>query len=108
MKRKHTDKELEQRILTGKLRKEDVARLLAELAFGRVNDCVKLVLEDNPMVDRLDLAPLCEVRRNDKGTVEIKLVDRLRALEQLLELTEEDTSQMDAFLSALKGGEETV
>ena len=37
---------LQQRIKSGKIRREDVARRLAELAFGKVNDCVRLVLED--------------------------------------------------------------
>ncbi len=63
---------------------QDVIRRLAQLAFGRANDCVKLVLQDNADFDALDLSLLSEVRRNDKGTVEIKLLDRVRALEQLL------------------------
>ena len=52
---------------------------------------------------KLDLSLLSEVKRNDKGTVEIKLIDRLRALEQLAEVAEEDKTDMDAFLQALQG-----
>jgi len=104
MKRKNAEKELQQRIRSGEVRRQDVTRRLAELAFGKANDCVRLALEDEPSLDKLDLSLLSEVKRNDKGTVEIKLIDRLRALEQLAEVAEEDNSDMDAFLQALQGG----
>ena len=105
MKRKNAEKELQQRIRSGEVRRQDVTRRLAELAFGKANDCVRLALEDEPSLDRLDLSLLSEVKRNDKGTVEIKLIDRLRALEQLAEVAEEDSADMEAFLQALQGGE---
>ena len=79
---------------------------MAELAFGKVNDCVRLVLEDDPQVEKLDLGQLCEIKRNEKGTVEIKLVDRLRALEQLCQLAEESGDDMESFLKALQGGQD--
>jgi len=104
MKRKNAEKELQQRILSGEVRRQDVTRRLAELAFGKANDCVRLALEDEPSLDKLDLSLLSEVKRNDKGTVEIKLIDRLRALEQLAEVAEEESSDMEAFLQALQGG----
>ena len=106
MKRKNAEKELQQRIRSGEVRRQDVTRRLAELAFGKANDCVRLALEDEPSLDKLDLSLLSEVKRNDKGTVEIKLIDRLRALEQLAEVAEEEKSDMDAFLQALQGGSE--
>ena len=99
------EKSLRYRIRAGKIHRQDVTRRLAELAFGKANDCVRLALEDDPRLDRLDLSLLSEVKRNDKGTVEIKLIDRLRALEQLAEVAEEEDSEMDAFLQALQGGE---
>ena len=107
MEKKITDQTLQQRIKSGKSRREDVARRLAELAFGKVNDCVRLVLEDDPAVDKLDLGQLCEIKRNEKGTVEIKLVDRLRALEQLCQLAEQEGTDVESFLQALSGGGET-
>ena len=100
------DKPLKQRIRSGEIRRQDVTRRLAELAFGKANDCVKLALEENLCLDKLDLSLLSEVKRNEKGTVEIKLVDRLRALEQLAQTAGEEKSDMDAFLQALQGGEE--
>ena len=103
MDRKTGEKALRERIRNGHVSRADVTRRLAELAFGKANDCVRLALEDAPSLDKLDLSLLSEVKRNDKGTVEIKLIDRLRALEQLAEVAEEDKTDMDAFLQALQG-----
>lgn len=106
MERKSVERELKQRIQTGKIRREDVTRRLAELAFGKANDCVRLALEDEPRLDKLDLSLLSEVKRNDKGTVEIKLIDRLQALEQLATVADGEQTDMDDFLKALQGGGE--
>ena len=103
MDRKTGEKGLRERIRTGKVSREDVTRRLAELAFGKANDCVRLALEDDPSLDRLDLSLLSEVKRNDKGTVEIKLIDRLRALEQLALVAEEEKTDLESFLQALQG-----
>lgn len=105
MEQKNQDTSLKQRIRTGKLKREDVARRLAELAFGKANDCVKLVLERETSLEKLDLSLLSEVKRNDKGTVEIRLVDRLKALEQLALLAQEDGTDLESFLHALQGEE---
>ena len=105
MEQKNGERSLKQRIRSGQIQRQDVTRRLAELAFGKANDCVRLALEDEPSLDKLDLRLLSEVKRNDKGTVEIKLIDRLRALEQLAEVAEEGKSEMDSFLQALQGGD---
>ena len=78
----------------------DIVRRLAQLAFGRANDCVKLVLQEAPEVDALDLSLLSEVKRNEKGTVEVKLIDRIRALEQLMTLGTQSTDCAEAFFAA--------
>ena len=106
MEAKTGEKSLKSRIKGGEIRRRDVTRRLAELAFGKANDCVRLALEDDPMLDRLDLSLLSEVKRNDKGTVEIKLIDRLRALEQLAQLASEGGSDLESFLKAMQGGQE--
>ncbi len=82
--------------------RKDVLKRLGELAFGSANDCVKLALWEDVNVDQLDLSQLAEVRRSDKGTVEIKLIDRLKALEQLAALAV-DRQDADALLAALRG-----
>ena len=102
MKETNGEKSLKERIRGGEIRRRDVTRRLAELAFGKANDCVRLALEDDPRLDRLDLSLLSEVKRNDKGTVEIKLIDRLRALEQLALVAEEEKTDLESFLLALQ------
>lgn len=106
MEPREKEKTLRQRIKSGEVRRQDVTRRLAELAFGKANDCVRLALEENLCLDELDLSLLSEVKRNDKGTVEIKLIDRLRALEQLAQTAGEEKTDVEAFLQALQGGEE--
>ncbi len=107
MGRKAVERELKKRIQAGKIRREDVTRRLAELAFGEANDCVRLALEDDPQLERLDLSLLSEVKRNEKGTVEIKLIDRLRVLEQLAGAAGDGSEDLEDFLRALQGnGEE--
>lgn len=103
MDRKTGEQALRERIRNGRISRSDVTRRLAELAFGKANDCVRLALEDDPNLGKLDLSLLSEVKRNDKGTVEIKLIDRLRALEQLAQVAGEDTQDLEAFLQALQG-----
>jgi hypothetical protein len=102
MKENSGEKTLKSRIRGGEIRRRDVTRRLAELAFGKANDCVRLALEDDPSLDKLDLSLLSEVKRNDKGTVEIKLIDRLRALEQLALVAEDEKTDLEAFLQALQ------
>jgi len=106
MKRENGAGSLSRRIREGSVDRRDVTRRLAELAFGKVNDCVRLVLEEQPELERLDLSLLSEIRRSDKGGMEVKIVDRLRILEQLIQLTGEGGSEMDALLQALQSGEE--
>ena len=106
MKQEAKESPLERRVRMGRLQRRDIQRRLAELAFGRANDCVKLVLEDSPQVDALDLSLLSEVRRSDRGAVEVKLIDRLRALEALGGMVGDEEGEMKAFLQALRGGED--
>ena len=106
MKQESKETPLERRVRMGHVQKRDIQRRLAELAFGRANDCVKLVLEDHPEVDDLDLSLLSEVKRNDKGTVEVRLIDRLRVLEALSGVVGSEDGEMKAFLQALRGGED--
>ena len=105
MKQENKETPLERRVRMGHIQRRDIQRRLAELAFGRANDCVKLVLEESPEVDALDLSLLSEVKRSDRGAVEVKLIDRLRALEALSGVVGSEEGEMKAFLQALRGGE---
>ena len=100
------DQSLKERICTGRIRREDVTRRLAELAFGKANDCVRLALEEAPKLGKLDLSLLSEIKRNEKGTVEIKLIDRLKALEQLAQAAGQEGVDPEEFLRALQGAED--
>ena len=97
---------LKQRIREGRLRREDVLRRLAELAFGQPNDCVRLALEELPDLKGLDLSLLSEIKRSDKGMVEIRLIDRGKVLDRLAQAMEEEGDGMGELLRALGSGEE--
>lgn len=97
---------LKRRIRQGRLRREDVLRRLAELAFGQPNDCVRLALEELPDLKGLDLSLLSEIKRSDKGMVEIRLIDRLKVLEHLAQAMETEGAGMSELLRALGSGEE--
>ncbi len=103
MGHRNGETDLRQRIHSGQLTREDVARRLAELAFGKANDCVKLVLQEDAVLEKLDLSLLTEVKRNEKGMVEVRLVDRLKALEQLALLAQSGGEDLESFLKALQG-----
>ena len=97
---------LKRRIREGRLRREDVLRRLAELAFGQPNDCVRLALEDLKDLKGLDLSLLSEIKRSDKGLVEIKLIDRVKVLERLEQAMGEEGDSIGELLKALGSGEE--
>lgn len=72
--------------------REDILRQLGNLAFGKANDCVALVLQgEDAVLDKLDLSLLAGIKRGKDGSVEVKLVDRMQALKELAALAEDDT-----------------
>lgn len=81
-----------------KLDGAEIVRGLADLAFGRVNDAVRLALFDPDQIDleKLDLSLLSEIKRGSNGAVEIKLLNRLDALELLAKLVGADGGQTEA------------
>ena len=81
----------------------DALRRLAQLAFGQANDAVKLALaprEARP--EELDLSAVAELKVTDKGGVEVKLVDRVRALGTLCELLGEGGTDAESLYRALE------
>ena len=54
---------------------EKIRQQLRKMAFGKPNDCVKLALCEDVDIEKLDLSMLTEIKRSEKGTVEIKLLD---------------------------------
>ena len=87
-------------------RRAALLRQMERLAGGRVNDAVKLAFLDREQmeeIDGLDLSALTEFKRKGNGTVEIKLTDKLAALERLLELTgQSEQEKAQALFQALE------
>ena len=93
LKKEATQELLEEmRVSTAnQIRREDAIRRLAQLAFGRANDVVKLALHpETADPDALDLSAISEIKITDKG-VEVKLIDRVKALESLYGLLDSGT-----------------
>lgn len=89
------------RSLTDQLTRADVLRYAARLAFGRSNDCVRLALDPEAAIEELDLSLLSELKRSDKGAVEVKLMDRAALLEFLYRCAGDDGGGFDEFFRAM-------
>ena len=84
---------------------------LKEIAFGRVNRGVELTYLSEPtaqLIRKMDLSAVAEFKRNGNGTVEVKFVDRVKALSALYDmLGGGDADEAAEFLQALEqAGEE--
>ncbi len=79
---------------------------LKRIAFGSVSDAVKLVLgAEQVEPETLDLFMVSEIKRSDKGAVEIKFFDRIKALTALLEAGDgSDDSGTSQFVEAIFKG----
>nr|WP_325193872.1 terminase small subunit [uncultured Oscillibacter sp.] len=96
LERKNVCRRLEQmrEAAAGQVYREDAVRRLAQLAFGRVNDAARLALHSGEAdLETLDLSAVAELKVTDKGGVEIKLIDRIRALEVLCGLLSEEKAE---------------
>ena len=102
MKRENEGKGLRSRIRSGEVTRRDLNRRLGELAFASVNDCVRLALDKDPDLKKLDLSLLSELRRTEKGAVEIKLIDRLQVLKLLERTAKEEGCDVMELLQALQ------
>lgn len=82
-------------------------KLLEKLAVSSPNDAVKLLYldrEDMSVLDGLDLSMLSEIKRGPKGEVELKFVNKLAVLRELIELKNarnESEVRDDGFYAAL-------
>ena len=88
---------------TKQLNREAVLQSVLALAKAKANDAVRLTFikeEQTGSLGRLDLTALKEFKRSAGGVTEIKLIDRVAALELLLEQMEEKSTQ-DGLLQVL-------
>ncbi len=67
---------------------------LQRLAFGSISDAIRLILSVNentsPDIDSLDLFNVSEIKITNGKGMEIKFFDRLKALEELAEISCDD------------------
>lgn len=90
---------------------EVVMRGLERLAFGSANDAVRLAFSDEEdlNIETLNLFNVSEIKRQKGGAVEIKFFDRLKALEALNSLNEQnDSDGIKDFFDALRQSGESV
>ncbi len=76
------------------------------LAFGNVTDAVRLMFLQQPdenQLRELDLFNVAEIKRPKDGALEIKFFDRIKALEKLEGMKQEERSRVSDFYSALAG-----
>ncbi len=89
-----------------RVKREEILKEIRRLAKGRVNDAVRLAyLSEDELenIDELELSAVTEFKRSGNGTVELKFVDRLSALQWLLEQAEDDP-RGKALYEALEKG----
>lgn len=85
------------------LKREDVLRGLARLAFSGAEGLSGLLLAEEGGAEKAALNAVSEIRRNANGTVEVKMVDRVKALATLYELLGSGESEgAEAFFRALE------
>ena len=90
-----------------------VAAGLKRLAFGSCTDAVYLVFADElppaEVIGKLDLFNVSEIKRVKGGGVEVKLFDRMKALEKLFELENafSDREKAESLIKALTADEES-
>ncbi len=81
-----------------KAEKSEIICGLKRLAFGSVADCLKLILADGVEsfdTENMDFFNIAEIKKPKGGGLEIKFFDRLKALEKLTSISEnndEDSS----------------
>lgn len=88
-----------------KIKRQNVLERLAEIAFGSSNDIVKLAFvgaeNETEMLETLDLTLLSEIKHSQNGSVEVKLIDRLKVIELLLRELEEPEARKPQGAEAL-------
>lgn len=95
--------------MRAKATRERVIQRLYETALGRANDAVKLAYCQEPTeeeIKKLDLGAVAEFRRSNLGSVEIRFIDRVKALQALAGMLEGEGGEAEAFFRAMVQAEE--
>lgn len=103
--------DIKQLVLSFDLEKEkkqlekEVIAVLRRIAFNSQQDSIKLLFLDEEQakqeIEKLDLFCVSEIKRPKDNTLEIKFIDRYKALEKLLEISALDSTG-DTFQSLYK------
>lgn len=78
---------------------------LERIAFGGVNDAVRLLFSTEPDPEelrRLDLYSVAEIRRLKDGGVEMKFYDRMKALECLRQMEENGAGRSPLYRALME------
>lgn len=80
------------------------------LAFGNITDAIRLLFCDElntRTLNKLDLFHVSEIKRPKGGGIEIKFFDRLKALQCLEEMYNQEQGDQSSFYRALERGVHT-
>ncbi|MCR4924724.1 MAG: hypothetical protein K5917_00385 [Clostridiales bacterium] len=91
-----------------KKKAEQIYSGFEQLAFGQITDAIRLIYSDNAPsieeIENMDLLNISEIKRAKGGGMEIKFFDRLKALEKMQSLNEEESdNSSNSFYEALMG-----
>lgn len=85
--------------------RSEVLHRLATLTEQKVNDVVRLAFMDETnlrTIKSMDLGCLTELKRKSDGTVEMKFIDRVDALEKLFDMAGKSGNGAEKFFKALE------
>lgn len=91
-------------------KKASLKRGYEKLAFGSVNDAVRLLFGKEPdpqELESMDFGNIAEIRRLKDGGLEIKFYDRIRALDCLRSLSEQGAGDSPLYRALQKCAKET-
>jgi hypothetical protein len=91
-------------------KRANLKRGYEKLAFGSVNDAVRLLFgeEPNPReLESMDFDNIAEIRRLKDGGLEIKFYDRIKALDCLRSLSEKGAGDSPLYRALQKCAQET-
>lgn len=112
--------DIRQLILSLDLEKEkksiekDIIAILKRIAFNPLQDSIELLFlnedEAKEKISQLDLFCVSEIKKPRDGTLEIKFIDRYRALEKLLDISNSDigTQTLQSLYKALNNSTQST
>lgn len=92
--------------------KDEINDGLRQLAFGDIKDCIYLLFSSEEDIlanlSNLNLMNISEIKRPKGGGMEIKLFDRIKAIEKLGMAEREAADEPLSFYSALQQGAKNI